>query len=110
MLRCGNTGGIVGGELCGLCVVHGCEGYKMYHREHKKKVSSFDDKDVISNMTNFEKYRSSLTQDKFIDSMILNCDCCPAYPCNDEYITEDNVLDCEEKLRDWCGMKNGEND
>ena len=29
-------------------------------------------------MTNFEKYISSLTQDKFIDSMILNCDGCLA--------------------------------
>lgn len=53
-------------------------------------------------MTNFEKYISNLTQDKFIDSMILNCDGCPAYPCNDENITEDNGIDCEEKLRDWC--------
>lgn len=53
-------------------------------------------------MTNFEKYISSLTQDKFIDSMILNCDACPAYPCNDEYNREDNVLDCMDKLRDWC--------
>jgi len=45
--RCGNTGGYVGSEWCGLCRVHGCEGYKMYYREHKKKVSSFDDKDLI---------------------------------------------------------------
>jgi len=52
-------------------------------------------------MTNFEKYISSLTQDKFIDSMILNCDGCPAYPCCDDN-TEDNGLDCEERLRDWC--------
>ena len=43
---CGNTGVIAGSELCGLCVARGCEGYKMY-QEHKKKVSSFDDKDVI---------------------------------------------------------------
>jgi len=57
-------------------------------------------------MTNFEKYINSLTQDKFIDSMILNCDGCPAYPCNDENITEDNGLDCEEKLRDWCEIEN----
>jgi len=53
-------------------------------------------------MTNYEQYISSLTQDKFIDVMLLNCDSCPAYPCNDKYNTEDNVLDCLDKLRDWC--------
>jgi len=53
-------------------------------------------------MTNFEKYVNSLTQDKFIDSMILNCDGCPANPCNDEHDTENNGLDCLYKLRDWC--------
>lgn len=52
-------------------------------------------------MTNFERYVNSLTQDKFIDSMILNCDGCPAYPCGEDG-TEDNGLDCEERLRDWC--------
>jgi len=57
-------------------------------------------------MTNFEKYISSLTQDKFINSMILNCDGCPVYPCNDEYNTEDNGLDCMDKLRDWCEEEN----
>lgn len=46
MIR-GNTGVTVGSEWCGFCRVHGCEGYKMYYREHKKKVSSFDNQDVI---------------------------------------------------------------
>jgi len=31
-------------------------------------------------MTNFEKYISNLTQDKLIDSMILNCDGCQYIP------------------------------
>lgn len=30
--RCGNTGGIVCDELCGLCRVHGCEGHKSYEQ------------------------------------------------------------------------------
>lgn len=53
-------------------------------------------------MTNFERYKEELTQEQFINSMILNCDGCPVYPCNDENITEDNGLDCEEKLLSWC--------
>lgn len=60
-------------------------------------------------MTNFEKYISSLTQDKFINSMILNCDGCPVYSCNDEYNTEDNGSDCMDKLRDWCEEEIGFN-
>ena len=51
-------------------------------------------------MTNFEKYVNSLTQDKFIDSMILNCDGCPVYPCNDEYDTEDNGLEEVQRILD----------
>ena len=30
----------------------------------------------------------------------------PVYPCNDEYNTEDNGLDCMDKLRDWCEGEN----
>lgn len=33
--RCGNTGGYVGSEWCGLCRVHGCEGYKSYKQKCK---------------------------------------------------------------------------
>lgn len=58
MIICGNTEVIAGSELCGLCVANGCEGYKMYHREHKKRVSSFDDKDVIG-YVNKNKTRNS---------------------------------------------------
>lgn len=35
--RCGNTGGIVCDELCGLCRVHGCEGHKSYEQKCKNK-------------------------------------------------------------------------
>lgn len=36
-IRCGNTGGIVCDELCGLCRVHGCEGHKSYEQKCKNK-------------------------------------------------------------------------
>ena len=35
MLKCGNTGGVVGSDWCGLCRVHGCEGYKLYKQSCK---------------------------------------------------------------------------
>lgn len=35
--RCGNTGVTVGSEWCGLCRVHGCEGYKSYKQKCKNK-------------------------------------------------------------------------
>lgn len=59
-------------------------------------------------MTNFEQYVNSLTQDKFIDLMILNCDGCPVYPCcgDSEDTTEVNGIDCEERLRNWCEGEN----
>lgn len=50
MMICGNTGVIAGSESCGLCVARGCEGYKIYRKQHKKKVSSFDDKDKETNV------------------------------------------------------------
>ena len=53
-------------------------------------------------MTNFEQYLENLTEDKFIDSMILNCDGCPAFPCDEENETSDNGYDCEVNLREWC--------
>lgn len=33
--RCGNTGVVVGSKSCGLCRVHGCEGYKLYKQSCK---------------------------------------------------------------------------
>lgn len=33
--KCGNTGVTVGSEWCGLCRVHGCEGYKLYKQSCK---------------------------------------------------------------------------
>ena len=36
-IRCGNIGGIVCDELCGLCRVHGCEGHKSYEQKCKNK-------------------------------------------------------------------------
>ena len=53
-------------------------------------------------MTNYERYINELTEEKFIDLMILNCDACPIYPCNIENLTEDNGLDCYSRLKDWC--------
>lgn len=44
MLVCGNTGGIAGGELCGLCRVHGCEGYKIYKKNHLSSDESKETK------------------------------------------------------------------
>ena len=35
--RCGSTGVVVGSEWCGLCRVHGCEGYKSYKQKCKNK-------------------------------------------------------------------------
>ena len=54
-------------------------------------------------MTNFEQYLAELTQEKFIQSMILNCDGCPNYSCM--YREEGGVIqgdECEEELRKWC--------
>lgn len=52
-------------------------------------------------MTNFERYIDELTQDKFIDSMILNCDVCPVDDCDmDGEIALGN--ECEEMLKNWC--------
>lgn len=48
--------------------------------------------------TNFEKYRRELTQEQFIDSMILNCDGCPT-SCRAAIIDGGT---CEEILREWC--------
>ena len=55
-------------------------------------------------MTNFEHYVSRLTQDKFVNSMILNCDGCPVEWCD----LKDGIADggeCEEMLQGWCGKE-----
>lgn len=51
-------------------------------------------------MTNFEKYKEKLNKKQFIQSMILNCDGCPVYPCGLEDIVDGG--ECEEKLEEWC--------
>ncbi len=51
--------------------------------------------------TNYEWYIDNLTQEKFIDSMILNCDGCPAYPCGESETAVDGIT-CYEKLSEWC--------
>ena len=54
-------------------------------------------------MTNFEKFISEFTQEKFIDMMCLNCDSCPAYPCKEN--PDDMPVygsECEEALKEWC--------
>ena len=53
-------------------------------------------------MTNFEQYKANLTEEQFIDSMLLNCDACPIpkYKRN----CARNMLfgaDCEDVLREW---------
>ena len=53
-------------------------------------------------MTNFEKYISELTPEQFADSMILNCDGCPAYPCE---IDGDIGTECVEELINWCNQE-----
>ena len=52
-------------------------------------------------MTNFEKYINNLTQNSFIQSMILNCDGCPVYPCDSDDMPTTGI-ECEEYLEQWC--------
>lgn len=52
-------------------------------------------------MTNFERYKQELTQEEFIQSMILNCDGCPVYPCK-YYGGIVNGMEREEELERWC--------
>lgn len=52
-------------------------------------------------MTNFEHYVNNLTEENFIDSMILNCDGCPAANiCELDGIIDG--LECRDKLEEWC--------
>ena len=56
------------------------------------------------NMTRYEKYIANLTEEKFIDSMTLNCSGCPIYPCG--YYADVQFGDeCEKILREWCEEK-----
>ena len=53
-------------------------------------------------MTNFEKYVQNLTEAQFVESMILNCDGCQAYPCA---VADDDIatgMECSEELLAWC--------
>lgn len=53
-------------------------------------------------MTNFERYRQNLTEAQFVESMVLNCDGCPAYPCA---VADDDIatgIECYEELLAWC--------
>ena len=64
------------------------------------KTSSVKENEHI---TNFEKFISEFTQEKFIDMMCLNCDGCPAYPCKEN--PDDMPVygsECEEALKEWC--------
>ena len=49
--------------------------------------------------TNFQKYLDELDQNAFIQSMILNCDGCPAYPCDCD---DCSGVECEDQLVKWC--------
>lgn len=52
-------------------------------------------------MTNFDKYKQDLTQDKFIMSMVLNCDGCPVVSCGlDGGIAIGE--ECIYELEKWC--------
>ena len=87
MMICGNTGVIAGSELCGFCVARGCEGYKTYHREHKKKVSSFDDKDIVGYEIIDE------------DDDCSDCSDCESYEC---YKNGIHSICPKEKVWDYC--------
>ncbi len=53
-------------------------------------------------MTNFEQYKANLTEEQFIDIMLLNCDACPIQ--KDKRSCVRHVLfgdDCEDVLREW---------
>lgn len=52
-------------------------------------------------MTNFDKYKQDLIQDKFIMSMVLNCDGCPVVSCGlDGGIAIGE--ECIYELEKWC--------
>ena len=51
-------------------------------------------------MTNFEYYKQEITQEEFIQSVLLNCDGCPAYPCGLDGIIDGG--ECQEELEKWC--------
>ncbi len=54
-------------------------------------------------MTNFDKYIENLTVEKFVDSMLCNCDGCPAYPCSGDTSTDPTEgIECYENLLNWC--------
>lgn len=50
-LICGHTGITAGCENCGLCRIHGCEGYKIYKQKHK------NDKQRSNNLYNLIKLK-----------------------------------------------------
>ena len=52
-------------------------------------------------MTNYINWLYSMTPDKFVDSMILNCDGCPVEWCNLKDTSADGG-ECEEVLQRWC--------
>ena len=55
-------------------------------------------------MTNFERYKETLTTDEFVYAMILNCDSCPAREgCDLTGIKEG--YECEEYLYEWCNKE-----
>lgn len=54
-------------------------------------------------MTNFERFRDTLTQDEFIEIMCLNCEYCPIVDnCGVAEKVVASGADCEEVLRPWC--------
>ena len=40
IMICGNTGIIVGSEMCEYCRVHSCQGYKIVMKNKKKRHNS----------------------------------------------------------------------
>ena len=55
--------------------------------------------------TNFERFKKDLTQDKFIDLMILNCDECPTQDTCRYYGNTVTGCECAEVLESWCGRR-----
>ena len=54
-------------------------------------------------MTNFERYKETLKEQAFIDSMLLNCDGCPV-PYNEciHYGKVTDGVECGDVLQEWC--------
>lgn len=53
-------------------------------------------------MTNFERFKEDLTQEQFIDIVLLNCEECTVKNCMAKEFGIIEGGDCEEVLIEWC--------